>query len=71
MRTNNISKGIIGTARKLANRWADSDSLKPSSSLVARRSTKVIMRMPKTNLSTYRHEVYTQTSYLVNAKFVG
>jgi hypothetical protein len=59
MMTNNISKGIIGTMRKLANRWADSDSLVLASSLVARRTTKVTMMIPKVNLLTRPRVVYT------------
>ena len=66
MTTNNINKGIMGTVRILANRWALTDSLALASSLVARRTTKVMVRMPKSNLLTRLYEVYTQTRRSVN-----
>ena len=59
MRRNDISKGIIGTVINLANRWALLDSLLLASSLVARKTSKVIMIMPKSNLLTCLREVYT------------
>ena len=55
IRTNNISKGIIGTMRNLAMRRAGLESLAPASSLVARRISKVIIIMPGINLLTCLH----------------
>jgi hypothetical protein len=59
MMTNIISKGIIGTVRKLANRWADSDLLRLVSSLVIRRTSKVIMMISRINLLAHLNGVYT------------
>jgi hypothetical protein len=59
MMKNNISKGIIGTMRKLANRWADSDLLALASSLVARNTNKAIMMTTRINLLTHLRAVYT------------
>jgi len=45
--------------RKRVVRWADSESITPTSSFVARRTSKVIKMMPGINLLTYLDEVYT------------
>ncbi len=45
--------------RKRVVRRADSESITPASSFVARRASKVIIMMPRINLLTYLYEVYT------------
>ena len=67
MTTKNISKGIIGTMRKLANRWADSELLVLATSLVAIKTARIIKITPIINLSTYLYSVYTKIRYFVDS----
>ena len=60
IRINNTSKGIIGLLRNLLKRRANSEPIILASSLVARKTSSEIQTMPKINLLTCLHKMYTQ-----------
>ena len=67
IRTKTASKGAISTVRNLLRRKENSELIMLASSLVIRRTSSVIQVMPRINLLTYLHKVYTQLRYFVNA----